>query len=208
MPISGFNLGPGGIFANADIIDPTFPTIASASTISPVDQITLITGNTTINTITQPHPYFMGPLYLLNNDASPGALGTSGNIAIGTQFTQYQPIALFYNTTTSKWYPMQPQTAIQNLQFGVPSNFTAPATIASAATIAPTTAVSVITGTAQVATITPPVTGAHSLVLIYTNATPGATLTSGNIALATTVVSKKALTMTYEPGAAKYYPSY
>lgn len=81
-------------------------------------------------------------------------------------------------------------------------------TLASAATIAPTTWLTFVTGTTQVATITPPVNGIHSLVLVFTNASPGATLTSGNIQLATTVVQNKALMMTYDPGTAKYYPSY
>lgn len=54
-------------------------------------------------------------------------------------------------------------------------------TIAAAATIAPTTLITFLTGTTQVANITPPVTGSHVLILIFTNASPGATLTTGNI---------------------------
>lgn len=83
-----------------------------------------------------------------------------------------------------------------------------PVTIASAATIAPTSFPTFVTGTVPVATITPPVTGAHMLSLIFTNASPGATATTGNIILATTVVLNKQLLLTYDPSTAKYYPSY
>lgn len=83
-----------------------------------------------------------------------------------------------------------------------------PVNTAAAATIAPTGFITILSGTAQVATITPPLSGAHMLCLIFTNATPGATLTTGNIAKATTVVQNKALYMVYEPVSAKYYPSY
>lgn len=83
-----------------------------------------------------------------------------------------------------------------------------PSTIAAAATIAPTSLITFLSGTTQVASITPPLDGPHVLILIFTNASPGATLTSGNIALATTTVQNKALLMTYDPVSAKYYPSY
>jgi len=82
-------------------------------------------------------------------------------------------------------------------------------TLASATTIAPTSQITIVTGTAQVATITPPWTGfAGSLDFLFTNASPGATLTTGNIAKATTVVQNKILTMTYVPSQAKWFPSY
>jgi hypothetical protein len=81
--------------------------------------------------------------------------------------------------------------------------------IAAAATIAPSTYFTEITGTTQVSTITPPYTGfAGTICLVFTDASPGATLTSGNIALATTVVRYKALFMTYNPITSKWYPSY
>jgi hypothetical protein len=54
-------------------------------------------------------------------------------------------------------------------------------TIASAATIAPTSFLTFVTGTTAVTTITPPVTGTHMLVLIFTNASPGG-LTAGTLA--------------------------
>ncbi len=56
-----------------------------------------------------------------------------------------------------------------------------PRTFAAAATIAPDTFLSFISGTTQIGTITPPVTGSHMLILIFTDASPGTLLTTGNI---------------------------
>lgn len=83
--------------------------------------------------------------------------------------------------------------------------------IASAATIAPTKSITHITGTTTVSTITVPVvfTGANRggcLTLIPDGL--WSTNTSGNIAIATTAVVSKALTMCYDHGTAKWYPSY
>jgi len=84
-----------------------------------------------------------------------------------------------------------------------------PVTMAAATTIAPTTFLTFLTGTTSVATITPPVTGQHMLALVSTDSgTTNATVTTGNIALASTFVKNKALFMTYDPATAKYYPSY
>jgi hypothetical protein len=77
--------------------------------------------------------------------------------------------------------------------------------MASAATIAPTTRLTFVTGTVQVATITPPVTGYHELVLIFTDANPGALLTSGNIKTAYTPLQNKSFSLHYDPSTAKYW---
>jgi hypothetical protein len=81
--------------------------------------------------------------------------------------------------------------------------------IASAGTIAPTTPIVHITGAAAVATITPPPALAGNggqITLIPDGAFT--TTTAGNIALASTGVVGKALIMTYDPVAVKWYPSY
>jgi hypothetical protein len=80
-----------------------------------------------------------------------------------------------------------------------------PVTMASAATIAPTTRLTFVTGTVQVATITPPVTGYHELVFIFTDANPGALLTSGNIKTAYTPLQNKSFSLHYDPSTAKYW---
>jgi len=82
-------------------------------------------------------------------------------------------------------------------------------TIASASTIAPTKPATFISGTAAIATITPPAhiaTSGGEITLIPTGL--WSTNTSGNIALGTTVVVNKALTLIYDVTTAKWYPSY
>lgn len=90
-------------------------------------------------------------------------------------------------------------TVQSNLQPG-------PVTIVAAATVAPTTFLTQLTGTVAIATITPPVSGSHMLAL--NPAATGTTVTTGNIALASTFVVNKVMLMVYDPNTAKYYPSY
>ena len=78
--------------------------------------------------------------------------------------------------------------------------------LASAATIAPDTFITEVTGTVQVATITPPVDGYHMLAFRFSDAAPGALLTTGNIAIAYTPVQNRPFLMFYDPRTAKYYP--
>jgi hypothetical protein len=82
-------------------------------------------------------------------------------------------------------------------------------TIASAATIAPTKSITFISGTAAVVTITAATSftiGGGSITLIPTGAFTWTT--AGNIAVAGTAVVSRALTMTYDSGTSKWYPSY
>jgi len=65
-----------------------------------------------------------------------------------------------------------------NWKFGQNNLQPMPTTLAAAASIVPTTLITYLTGTTAVTNITPPVTGAHVLVLVFTNAAPGG-LTSG-----------------------------
>jgi hypothetical protein len=82
-------------------------------------------------------------------------------------------------------------------------------TLTSGTTIAPTAIVSFVSGTTDVVNITAP-TGIATvggwIRLIPTGIFH--TTTAGNIALATTAVVGKTLTMTYDPTTAKFYPSY
>lgn len=55
-----------------------------------------------------------------------------------------------------------------------------PVTLASATTITPTTKLTFVTGTTQVANVTPPTTGYCEVTLCFTNAAPGAFLTNGS----------------------------
>jgi hypothetical protein len=80
-----------------------------------------------------------------------------------------------------------------------------PVTIASAATVAPTTYVTFISGTVAIATITPPVTGAHMLCFIFTTTTPAAFTTTDNIKNVTTPKTNSPTLLIYNPLEAKYY---
>ena len=80
-----------------------------------------------------------------------------------------------------------------------------PVTLDSAATIAPLTFVTFITGTVQIATITPPVTGAHLLITIHTDASPTDYLTNGNILNAVDPAQNLMNFFVYDPIQAKYY---
>lgn len=80
-----------------------------------------------------------------------------------------------------------------------------PVTIASAATVAPTTFVSLISGTTAIATITPPVTGAHLIVMIFTTTTPVAFTTTGNIKAVVTPIQNVPVYLVYNPLENKYY---
>lgn len=80
-----------------------------------------------------------------------------------------------------------------------------PTTIASAASISPTQKLTFITGTAQLATIVPPMDGYHELVLIFTNAAPGAFLTTGNLQVAYQPIQNRPVTLFYDPVSGKYW---
>lgn len=83
-----------------------------------------------------------------------------------------------------------------------------PVTIAAATTIAPSTFVTFISGATAIATITPPVSGAHMLCLINASVTNGTTTTAGNIAAAVTFGQNLATFFVYNPLTQKYYPGY
>ncbi len=80
-----------------------------------------------------------------------------------------------------------------------------PNTVASDATIAPQTFLTLVTGTVQIANITPPVSGQHMLALVFTNAAPGVLLTTGNILNAVTPTQNVPTLLIYDPNQAKYY---
>jgi len=81
-----------------------------------------------------------------------------------------------------------------------------PVTIASATDIADAvkTFISIITGTTAIATITPPVSGQHMLVLIFTNANPGGVTTGGNIRNAVDPAQYVPVLLFYDPISAFY----
>lgn len=80
-----------------------------------------------------------------------------------------------------------------------------PNTIASAATIAPVQRLTFVTGTVQVATISPPLSGYHDILLCFTDNAPGALLTSGNIKTAYTPITNRPFRLSYDPISAKWW---
>lgn len=95
------------------------------------------------------------------------------------------------------------------VNYGVNATSAAAPTIASATTIAPTKAITFISGVTPVVTITAPSPislGGGTITLIPTGIFT--TTIAGNIALASTAVVGRALTMTYDVTTTKWYPSY
>lgn len=79
-----------------------------------------------------------------------------------------------------------------------------PVTLASAATIAPTTFMTLVTGTTQLVTITPPVSGCHMLCLVFPDAM-GVFSTAGNIINAVDPGVNLPVFMVYNPLTGKYH---
>ena len=94
----------------------------------------------------------------------------------------------------------------QNINTTASDKSPLPRTIASAATVAPDTFMSFITGTTAIATVTPPVSGWHELVFIFTTTTPVAFTTSGNIKYVATPTTNIPMRLLYDPIEGKYYP--
>lgn len=80
-----------------------------------------------------------------------------------------------------------------------------PVTIASTTTVAPSTFLSFISGTTAIATVTPPVSGAHMLCFIFTTTTPTAFTTTGNIKAVATPTQNLPCFLVYNPVEGKYY---
>lgn len=79
------------------------------------------------------------------------------------------------------------------------------ATIASAATIAPTHKCHIVSGTEEIATITPPYTNFAGVIYLVASGA-WTTATSGNIAKAITAVANAVVPLVYNPKTSKWYP--
>jgi hypothetical protein len=75
----------------------------------------------------------------------------------------------------------------------------------SVESIAPTTFITFVAGTGGLANVTPPVSGQHMLVLIFTDNSPGAFETDGNIQRVVTPTQNIPVLLFYDPISAKYY---
>lgn len=85
-----------------------------------------------------------------------------------------------------------------------------PGTLASAATLAPKTKFTRITGTTEVTTLVPPVSGYCEITLVFTSAYANAlntgVTTKGGIAVAYTSVANRPIDLCFDPRTGLWYP--
>lgn len=138
-------------------------------------------------------------IFIGANSASKDAAGYNHEIVIGTN-----AVGLGSNTLV-----LGSDNITGTRIFGLQSFGTVADTISSASTITVNRQISFVSGTTTINTITPPFpisTTGGQITLIPLGL--WSTSTSGNIALSTTAVLNKALTMTYDANTSKWYPSY
>jgi hypothetical protein len=81
------------------------PTIASATTIAPTQQIAFVSGTTAIATITPPAPIASGGGRITLIPTGAFTTTTAGNIALASVAVVNKTLTMTYDTTTTKWYP-------------------------------------------------------------------------------------------------------
>jgi len=114
----------------------------------------------------------------------------------------------------NQWYPLVYDGTVFRMPAGSPGalqGVRVGSALPSAATITPTAPIHHVTGTAQILTITAPGALAQSGMGGCVALIPDGlwtTSSSGNIALASTAVVSKQLTMCWDSGTSKWYPSY
>ena len=85
---------------------------------------------------------------------------------------------------------MAQDTNFQNFSTVQSNQQPVPATIASTTSITPLGFITFVSGSVAIATITPPTTGESMICLIFTNASPSAFTTAGNIKAALTTIAQ------------------
>lgn len=86
----------------------SMPTVASAATIAPATRAFIVSGSTTINTITALPVSGNGlgnEIVLIPDAGATWATGTSGNIAIASTAVVGKALHMTYDPQTAKWYP-------------------------------------------------------------------------------------------------------
>lgn len=81
------------------------PTVASATTIAPTTAVVLVSGTTTIETITAPAPIATlgGTIVVIPTGVF--LTGVTGNIALASTSVVSKALHMTYDPTTTKWYP-------------------------------------------------------------------------------------------------------
>ncbi len=84
-------------------------TLASATTLTPLSAITIVTGTVGVQNIVLPWPGFEGTIQLIYTDPSPAATQTGGTtgiaIALATTVVRYKVLEMTYSQITGLWYP-------------------------------------------------------------------------------------------------------
>ncbi len=98
---------PHFVFGNP--LNPISNTIASATTITPLSYISIVTGTTAVQNIVLPWPGFEGEICLIFTNGAPAATQTGGTtgIAIAKATTVIQNLTLYmtYSAINALWYP-------------------------------------------------------------------------------------------------------
>ena len=81
------------------------PTIASATTIVPTQQIAFISGTTAVASITPPAPIASGGGQITLIPLAAFTTNTLGNIALASVAVVNKALIMTYDSTTTKWYP-------------------------------------------------------------------------------------------------------
>lgn len=81
------------------------PTVASATTIAPTQQISFISGTTAVASITPPAPIASGGGQLTLIPLAAFTTNTLGNIALASVAVVNKALIMTYDSTTAKWYP-------------------------------------------------------------------------------------------------------
>jgi hypothetical protein len=100
---------------------------------------------------------------------------------------------------------VSPDLLFQNFTVAQSNEQPFPNTIASAATISPTQRFTFLTGTTQVATIVVPTSGYCEVVLCFTDNSPGAFSTGGNIKTAYQPIVNRPITLCYDNSSNKWW---
>lgn len=79
-------------------------TIASATTIAPLAQVSFVSGTTAIATITPP-PSLVGGGFIILIPTGAFTTTTAGNIALASTAVVSKALIMTYDVTTAKWYP-------------------------------------------------------------------------------------------------------
>lgn len=91
-------------FLGIHTVGTSAPTIASATTITPLNPINFVSGTTAIATITVP-PSLVGGGQLTLIPTGIFTTTTAGNIALASTAVVSKSLILTYDATTAKWYP-------------------------------------------------------------------------------------------------------